>query len=51
MPRGTSADTEISVSADESVPCTQKVPEVNPDSSSDLQGGLVPAYNETVPPR
>ncbi|WOG83658.1 hypothetical protein DCAR_0102835 [Daucus carota subsp. sativus] len=51
VPRGTSADTEISVSADESVPCTQKVPEVNPDSSSDLQGGLVPAYNETVPPR
>lgn len=51
VPRGTSADTEISVSADESVPCTQKVPEVNPDSSSDLQGGHVPADNEYVPPR
>lgn len=51
VPRGTSADTEISVSADESVPCTQKVPEVNPDSSSDLQGGIVPGDNESVPPR
>lgn len=51
MPRGTSADTEISVSADESVPCPQKVPEVNPDSPSDLQGGQVPADNESIPPR
>lgn len=51
VPRGTSDDTEISVSADESVPCTQKVPEVNLDTSSDLQGGQVPADNESVPPR
>lgn len=47
--KGTSADTEISVSAEESVPHRQKDPD-KPDVSGDFSGRLIAADNDSVPP-